>query len=123
MGYNKVFKISAATNQGVDELMKEAAEMLTHIPVQELEISNDERFVPEEKRFTYTIREEEDGIFVVEGSFVDRLLNSVNINDPDSLRYFHKVLRNKGVLDELKSMGVQDGDIIRLNDFEFEFLL
>lgn len=123
MGYNKVFKISAATNQGVDELMKEAAEMLTHIPVQELEISNDERFVPEEKRFIYTIREEEDGIFVVEGSFVDRLLNSVNINDPDSLRYFHKVLRNKGVLDELKSMGVQDGDIIRLNDFEFEFLL
>ncbi|HAG44869.1 MAG TPA: GTPase CgtA [Clostridium sp.] len=123
MGYNKVFKISAATNQGVDELMKEAAEMLSHIPVQELEISNDERFVPEEKRFTYTIREEEEGIFVVEGSFVDRLLNSVNVNDPDSLRYFHKVLRNKGVLDELKAMGVQDGDTIRLNDFEFEFLL
>ncbi|WP_454053540.1 GTPase ObgE [Clostridium sp. Marseille-Q7071] len=123
MGYNKVFKISAATNQGVDELMKEAAEMLSHIPVQELEINNDERFVPEEKRFTYTIREEEEGIFVVEGSFVDRLLNSVNVNDPDSLRYFHKVLRNKGVLDELKTMGVQDGDIIRLNDFEFEFLL
>ncbi len=110
MGYNKVFKISAAT-------------MLSHIPVQELEINNDERFVPEEKRFTYTIREEEEGIFVVEGSFVDRLLNSVNVNDPDSLRYFHKVLRNKGVLDELKTMGVQDGDIIRLNDFEFEFLL
>ncbi len=123
MGYNKVFKISAATNQGVDKLMKEAAEMLSHIPVQELEISNDERFVPEEKRFTYTIREEEEGIFVVEGSFVDRLLNSVNVNDPDSLRYFHKVLRNKGVLDELKAMGVQDGDTIRLNDFEFEFLL
>jgi len=123
MGYNKVFKISAATNQGLDELMKEAAEMLSHIPVQELEISNDERFVPEEKRFTYTIREEEEGIFVVEGSFVDRLLNSVNVNDPDSLRYFHKVLRNKGVLDELKAMGVQDGDTIRLNDFEFEFLL
>lgn len=123
MGYNKVFKISAATNQGVDELMKEAAEMLSHIPVQELEISNDEIFVPEEKRFTYTIREEEEGIFVVEGSFVDRLLNSVNVNDPDSLRYFHKVLRNKGVLDELKAMGVQDGDTIRLNDFEFEFLL
>lgn len=123
MGYNKVFKISAATNQGLDELMKEAAEMLSHIPVQELEISNDERFVAEEKRFTYTIREEEEGIFVVEGSFVDRLLNSVNVNDPDSLRYFHKVLRNKGVLDELKAMGVQDGDTIRLNDFEFEFLL
>lgn len=123
MGYNKVFKISAATNQGLDELMKEAAEMLSHIPVQELEISNDERFVPEEKRFTYTIREEEEGIFVVEGSFVDRLLNSVNVNDPDSLRYFHKVLRNKGVLEELKAMGVQDGDTIRLNDFEFEFLL
>ncbi|WP_010292657.1 GTPase ObgE [Clostridium senegalense] len=123
MGYDKVFKISAATNKGVDELMKEAAEMLTHIPVEDLQISDDEKYIPEEKRFTYTIKEEEEGIFVVEGSFVDRLLNSVNVNDPDSLRYFHKVLRNKGVFDDLKEMGVQDGDIIRLNDFEFEFLL
>ncbi len=123
MGYDKVYKISAATNEGVDELIKAAAEMLSTIPVKELEISEKDRFIPEEKRFTYEINEVEEGIFEITGSFVDRLLTSVNINDPDSLRYFHKVLRNKGIIDELKEMGIQDGELVRLNDFEFEFLL
>ncbi|MDP4143878.1 MAG: GTPase ObgE [Bacillota bacterium] len=122
MGFDKVFKISAATNQGVEELIKEAARILSTIPVQDLKIEEEDRFVPEEKRFTYTIRQEEN-VFIVEGSFVDRLLASVNIHDPDSLRYFHKVLRNKGIMNELMEMGIQDGDIVRLNDFEFEFLL
>lgn len=123
MGYDKIYKISAATNEGVDDLMKAAAEMLSTIPVTELEIAEEDRFIPEEKRFTYEINEVEEGIFEITGSFVDRLLTSVNVNDPDSLRYFHKVLRNKGIIDELKEMGIEDGDVVRLNDFEFEFLL
>lgn len=123
MGYDKVFKISAATNEGVDEVMRAAAEMLTNIPITDLEINDDDRYIPEEKRFTYEINITEDGVYEITGSFVDRLLSSVNINDPDSLRYFHKVLRNKGIIDELKEMGIEDEDIVRLNDFEFEFLL
>ncbi|APQ73256.1 GTPase Obg [Clostridium botulinum] len=121
-GYNKVFKISAATKQGVDDLMKEAARLLSTIPVTDLEISEEDRFIEEEKRFTYSIRKE-DNTYIVEGSFVDRLLNAVNVNDPDDLRYFHKVLKNKGVMEELMEMGIEDGDVVRLNDFEFDFLL
>jgi GTP-binding protein len=123
LGYKDIFKISAATNQGVEELMKEAARILSTIPIVDAEISEEEKYVPEEKRFTYTISEEEEGIYIVKGSFVDRLLASVNVNDPDALRYFHKVLKNKGVLQELMDLGIQDGDLVRLNDFEFEFLL
>ena len=130
MGFDKVFKMSAATNEGVDAVMKEAARMLKEIPVTELEISEDEMYIPEDKKFTYEIRvehnkdeEEEYDIYVVEGSFVDRLLSAVNVNDADSLRYFHKVLRNKGVFDELREMGIKDGDMVRLNDFEFEYVL
>ena len=118
----KYIKISAATNQGVEELMKEAARMLSTIPVADIEINEEDKFVPEEKRFTYTIRKEE-RVYIVEGSFVDRLLTSVNVNDPDSLRYFHKVLKNKGIFEELREIGIEDGDMVRLNDFEFEFLL
>ena len=66
---------------------------------------------------------EEYNTYVVTGSFVDRLLASVNIHDADSLRYFHKVLNNKGVLQQIRDMGVQDGDMVRLNDFEFEYIL
>lgn len=122
MGYKHIFKISAATRFGVDDLLKEAARQLSEIPVTDLEISEEERFIPEDKKFTYEIRKEDD-VYVVEGSFVDRLLDSVNINDPQSLMYFHKVLRNKGIIDELVSMGIEDGELVRLNDFEFEFLL
>ena len=122
LGYDKVFKISAATNEGVSDLMKEAARLLSEIPVKDLEIDEAEKFMPEEKKFTYEINIE-DGVYVVSGTFVDRLLLAVNVNDPDSLRYFHKVLRNKGIIDELVSMGIEDGDYVRLNDFEFEFLL
>lgn len=122
LGYHNVFKISAATNQGVEELMKEAARILSTIPVTDIEINEDEKFVPEEKRFTYTISKE-NNVYTVEGSFVDRLLASVNVNDPDALRYFHKVLKNKGVIQELRDMGIEDGDVVRLNDFEFEYLL
>ncbi|SHI02445.1 GTP-binding protein [Clostridium collagenovorans DSM 3089] len=123
LGFNKIFKISAATNEGVPELMKEAAEMLSKIPVTELEIKEEDRFVEEEKKFTYTIGRAEDGVFEVTGSFVDRLLHAVNVNEPDSLRYVHKVLTNKGIFDELRELGIQDGEIVRLNDFEFEYLL
>ncbi|WP_236895645.1 GTPase ObgE [Clostridium beijerinckii] len=128
IGFDKVFKMSAATNEGVDAVMKEAARILKDIPVKELEISEDEMYIPEEKRFTYDItvehnKEEGYDVYIVEGTFVDRLLSAVNVNDADSLRYFHKVLRNKGIFDELREMGVKDGDMVRLNDFEFEYIL
>lgn len=125
LGYDdsKIFKISAATNQGVEALMKEAARILTTIPVTDLVISDEEKFIVEEKRFTYTINVDKEGTFVIEGSFVDRLLNAVNVNEPDSLKYFHKVLKNKGVFDALVEKGIQDGDLVRLQNFEFEFLL
>ncbi|MBQ6819783.1 MAG: GTPase ObgE [Clostridium sp.] len=127
LGFDKVYKMSAATKAGVEMIIKEAGRMLSEIPITDLEISDDERFIEEEKRFTYDVSiedgEEGNKVYVVYGSFVDRLLNSVNIHDADSLRYFHKVLNNKGVFNKLREMGIEDGDIVRLKDFEFEYLL
>ncbi|ACD23605.1 GTPase ObgE [Clostridium botulinum] len=126
LGFAKVYKMSAATRDGVDEVIKEAARMLKEIPVKELEISEDEMYIPEEKRFTYVIdieKDDEYNTYVISGTFVDRLLSAVNIHDADSLRYFHKVLKNKGIMNELREMGIEDGDVVRLNDFEFEYLL
>ena len=58
LGYNTVFKMSAATRDNVDAVIKEAARMLKDIPITGLEISDEERYIPEEKRFTYEIRVE-----------------------------------------------------------------
>ncbi len=96
LGFAKVYKMSAATRDGVDEVIKEAARMLKEIPVKELEISEDEMYIPEEKKFTYAIdieKDEEYNTYVISGTFVDRLLSAVNIHDADSLRYFHKVFK------------------------------
>jgi GTP-binding protein len=128
MGFDKVFIMSAAISEGVDAVMKEAARMLKEIPVKELEISADEMYIPEEKRFTYDITveknvEEENNTYVINGTFVDRILSAINVNDADSLRYFHKVLKNKGIMDELREMGIKDGDMVRLNNFEFEYVM
>ncbi|MGL5634018.1 MAG: GTPase ObgE [Sarcina sp.] len=126
MGFEKVFKMSAATSQGVDEVMNAVSEMLDKIPVTDLYIDEDERYIPEEKKFTYTITPiEEDGqmVYELEGSFVDRLLMSSYINDPDSLRHLHRVLTEKGVFDDLREMGIENEDIVRLKDFEFEYLM
>jgi len=122
LGYNKVFKISAATRQGVEALMKEAATMLSNIPVTDMYISEEDKFIPEEKKFTYEI-EKQGNVYIVKGSFVDRLLASINVNDANELRYFHKVLKNKGVMQRLVDMGIKDGDVVRLNDFEFDYIL
>lgn len=81
-----------------------------------------EEYIPEEKKFTYNIYVDEEGVYVIEGSFVDRLLLTVNIYDSESLKYFHKVLEKRGIIEELKKMGIQDGDLVRMNDFEFEFV-
>lgn len=122
LGYNDVYKISAASGEGTEELLKKAAEMLSKIPVVELEIKEEDRFIEEEKRFTYKI-EVVDGVYEVTGSFVERLLQTINVNDTDSLKYFQKVLKNKGVIDELMEIGIKDGDMVSLNGFKFEFML
>lgn len=121
LGFMDVYSMSAATQDGVAEIIKACAEKLQSIPVEEISYDDEDLFIPEVKRFTYEIEIDEDGAYVVSGTFVDRLLKAININNPDHLRYFQKVLKNKGVIAELIEMGIQDGDTIRLNTFEFEY--
>lgn len=126
LGYENIFEISAATGEGVHELLKKLKEVVDNTDKTILDFEEEDMYVFEPKRFTYEISKETDDFgekyYLVTGSFVDRLLSSVNIYNFSSLRYFHKVLKNKGIIDELKEFGVQDGDLVKLNDFEFEFM-
>ena len=117
----KIFKISAATNTGLRELMLYVGSILETIEVEE-EYSEDELFIPEEKKFTYDVEIDEEGVYVVSGSLIDRLLLQVNIYDSESIKYFHRTLERRGVIAKLKEMGIEDNDLVRMNDFEFEFL-
>jgi GTP-binding protein len=71
----------------------------------------------------FEIFKDEDGVYVVVGGLVDMLCRNVVLNNPDSMQYFQKVLRLRGVIKELSKMGCQEGDTVSIGDVEFEFVL
>ena len=76
---------------------------------------------PAESDDTFTVRNE-NGVYVVEGGRVERIVNSTNFDDYESLQFFQKSLRNLGVIDVLEEKGIQEGDTVRLYEIEFEFM-
>ena len=68
----------------------------------------------------YTI-EREDGKFVIKGEAVEKIMRRVNISDNESLYYFQKSLDNLGVNEKLKKMGIKEGDIVKIADYELEW--
>lgn len=118
----KVFEISAATKTGVRELMAYTGSLLKEIPIPELEVENidhvDYTYQPEEE---FTVRRENE-IFVVEGPYVTKLINSINFEDYESLGYFQTMLRKKGIISALEKSGIQENQIVRMDDIEFEFV-
>ena len=122
-GY-EVFGVSAATNRGLDGLMNRAAELISTMeqqPQEDIEQTKKMRYYRFEQEKPYTI-EKIDGVFVVKGKWVDRLMAGINIDRDESLKYFQKVIRKRGIIDELKKMGISEGDTVRIGQTEFEYL-
>lgn len=116
----KVFPISAAANKGISELLKYAYDKLQEIPVPEFEIEEVEADV-EELSDNYEVFVDDDGVFNVVGEQAEYIVNSTNFEDFESLNYFQRVLRKKGIIDLLEAEGIRDGDIVRMADAEFEY--
>ena len=72
-------------------------------------------------REIYAYVDEDTGIFVLEGKQLHKIFDSTNFNDMESLRYFYKYIRNNGAVDELKELGLRDGDVVRVKNYEFIF--
>ena len=115
-----VYPVSAATHQGFDEMLDETARMLEELPPV-LHFAEEE--IPEEKpdMDAYEISME-DGVYVVTGTGIDRLVESVNFEDQESLNWFHRTLRRIGVIDALREAGAKDGSAVRIADIEFDFV-
>lgn len=126
MGY-EVFPISAATGKGIDQLLSRVIQLLDEIGDVEpiFDIEPDEEVVYRadfgEEDFTIHKETSRDGdVYVVEGDF-ERLINSVNFEDFDSIGYFQRKLTERGVFAKLEAMGIKDEDLVRLQDIEFEY--
>ena len=116
----EIFKISAATNQGVSELIKHVAEVLKTLPKENLVEIKDRKVYILKDDDEYTINKE-DGMFVIRGEAVERVMRRVNIADNESLYYFQRSLDELGVNQKLKEMGVKEGDIVKICDYELEW--
>ncbi len=123
-GY-KVFPMSAPLNLGVKEVLAEAAFQLDHLAQEPEEEEYVELFDFEKDdqdpdyRTVYV--EREDDAYVLTGKQLEKIFNSTNFNDSGSLRYLYKYIEKSGAMDELKEMGVEEGDTIRIFDYEFEY--
>jgi len=118
-GY-EIFNISAATRSGVDVLMKRVVETLSTLPP--IEVFEPDVVLEELKEeIPFTVRNE-NGVYVVEGNWVENLVNSTNLSDDESFNYFQRMLRKKGVIDALEAKGVQEGNTVRLYELEFDYV-
>ena len=116
----EIFKISAATNEGVSELIKHVANVLKTLPKEDLIDIVDKKVYTLEDEEGYTIKKEA-GMFMIKGEAVERIMRRVNIADNESLYYFQKSLDELGVNQKLKEMGVREGDIVKIDDYELEW--
>lgn len=114
-------ELSAATNQGVRELIHKTWEMLQDLPPV---FTYEPEFVPVEEVVTerdITIEKVED-YYVVGGAWIDKIMGSVNTDDYESRLYMDRMLKNAGVYDRLEQMGVEEGSIVVIGEMEFEYI-
>ncbi len=117
----EIYKISAVTGEGLNELFNHVSEIIKTLPKEEI--------VDVEDRIVYTLEDEEeqftidiiDGEFIVEGPAVERLMGRVNIGDNESYHYMEKMLKKLGIEDALREKGVKEGDTVKLLEWVFEW--
>lgn len=123
LGY-EIFVISAVTGQGLNELLSRTIQLLDEIgevePIFDFEPAEEMIYTPDFKEKQFSI-EQFDHLFIVKAAFLERLINSVNFEDLDSIGFFQRVLKDKGVFEELERMGIQDEDVVQLEEIEFEY--
>ena len=126
-GY-QVFPMSAPLNIGVEAILTAALNELKKIeanPEPEEDFTEYFDFEGDENdptyRDIYASFDEDAGVYVLEGKQLTKIFNSTNFNDMGSLRYLYKYIEKNGAIDELKEMGLAEGDSIRIQNYEFEY--
>lgn len=120
----KIYPISAVTGQGLKELLyyvRELLDSMTDEPVMfEKELDTDTLF--DNPNEAFYVEKDDKGVYVVSGPRIDRMLGYTNLESEKGFNFFQKFLRQTGVLKQLKELGVQEGDTVRVGDYlEFDY--
>ena len=117
----KIFQITAVSGEGTKQLVEAIFNKLQQLPPVS-RVESDEAFTYR-KSGDLGFEIYMDGeVYVIVGALVDMLCRNVALNDPDSMAYFQKILREKGVISRLKEMGIRENDTISIGDVEFEYI-
>ena len=120
LGY-PLFTISAAAQQGVRELVYAIANKLRELPPVAVYEPEYVKRLPQVDTSSPVEITVEDGVYLVEGPWLQRLISNTNFGDYESRLWFDKMLRESGLFDRLEAMGIQDGDLVSMYDLEFEY--
>lgn len=120
----KVFPISAVLGKGVKELLYYVSDMLDNMDsepiVFEKEIDTDLLFDNPNEAFSVTM--EKNGLYVVSGPRIDRMLGYTNLESEKGFNFFQKFLRQTGILKKLKELGIEEGDTVKVGEYlEFDY--
>lgn len=121
----KIFKISAATGEGVEELMNYVSKTLKELPKEDLidvatPSEGEKLYRLETKKEPFEISKEK-SVWIVKGEEVDRIIRKVNITDYESLFFLHRKLNELGLDKALKKAGIHDGDTVKIGNYEMEW--
>ncbi len=120
-GY-EIFPISAATNQGLDELLTAVGKILKNYPE---DIIFEEEYEEFDEvaidREPFTIEEISSTYYLVSGVGVEKMIGYTNLETEQGFAFFQRYLKEKGIIEALEEKGVEEGDTIRIYDLEFEF--
>lgn len=117
----KIFSGSVATTANVKELMKYTYEVVESHVDEEDYMTYDKIYVPEDNKEDGIHVYRENGRFIVDGPYIDKLLRSTYFDSYESLKYFQENLRKNGVVEKLRDLGVSEGDTVFISEYEFEF--
>lgn len=120
----KVYPISAVTGQGVKELLYAVRELLDNFPddvvIFEKEFDVDELL--DNSDDNYNVYIDENGVFIVEGERIDKMLGYTNLESEKGFNFFQKFMKSSGAIDRLEELGIEDGDTVRVGDYlEFDY--
>ncbi|MCR5543037.1 MAG: GTPase ObgE [Eubacterium sp.] len=122
-----VMAISAATREGMKELLDRTYEMIQTAPDDVMEFTPEvtlEEYASREEELPYTVEKssEEEGVYLVEGPRIERMLGYTNLEDDKGFKFFQDFMNKTGINDELRALGIQEGDEVRLYGWSFEWL-
>lgn len=121
-GY-EVYPISAATGKGVKELMYAVRKLLDTLP-DEVKVFEPEMEVgvPDFSSEPYEVfYVEKEKAYHVEGPRIEKMLGYTNLESEKGFVFFQNFLKDNGILDELESLGIQEGDTVKLYGWEFDY--